>query len=851
MPHSASVALLSSLLRPDKDARPTFLLGAGASYSSGIPLAPESVNRLAKRAYADHVRGGKALPEEIKVSEWLTWLQGQPWFIRDKDRLAENFPLVIEHLLRPDAYRRAALLDLVALKRDLGDGYRAMAELVLRGLAGTILTTNFDICLPKALNDKKPHIRHVDEVNRSPSDLTEFSLYSRAQIVWLHGKAEQYSDRNLLSETQTLDPQLVQTLAPMLGSTPLVVIGYRGAESSIMASLLGAETGIRFRQGIYWCRRPGETPHPHVTALAERLGPNFRFLEIDGFDELLVDLNRELVGIQRFAPADAHAPKQFDDQLVAQATWADIDGDLALTTLRQYCATLERGAIDSQHMRPFMRELGLLAPDSGLDRPSVACVLLFGRDPARFFPHAVIAATIDGKRRRVFGGNLIGQHKAVLEWFEQEQVNPALKVKGRRQHETRNAYPERAMVELLVNMIVHRDYEDPKPSLINVVPNHSVRFVNPGAARLAAKGRLVIGMDGVFDPVPEFSDLRNGGLCDIFFGIKAMERAGTGLTDARELAVEQGGAATFAFPPGQDSFAAGLFRLEASAGSATVARDTRPVGTYVINLLPFAATPQSLTHISLGVAGWPELEAKIPLHEAGTFVFEARSGDLWTFMPATMANLLFGAVASGPARAIPLAEVVGDRVLQAKFSWLTRRHFEGYLRSFEGAGLVIERNKKGYPAQRAYFTALRGNNRTLVYDTPNRKGVRRDVVKRRGEGPKTWFECEGFGYEIVRQANMWGVRIKPFYMFAKRDGVSPLPGYMRTSKATRRIKFDRNANVESDLTFWARFLSQGSQAINIGGRHVDDLLLEGGFVTEDVQEGGLIDGATTEDRRSA
>jgi hypothetical protein len=203
MPHSASVALLCSFLQPDKDARPTFLLGAGALYSSGIPLAAESVNRLAKKAYADHVRGGKAFPEEIKVSEWLSWLQDQPWFIRGEEHLAENFPLVVEHLLRPEAYRRTALLDLVALKRDIGEGYRAMAELVLRGLAGTILTTNFDICLPKALNDKKPHIRHVDEVNRSPGDLAEFSLYSRAQIVWLHGKAEQYSDRNLVSETQS------------------------------------------------------------------------------------------------------------------------------------------------------------------------------------------------------------------------------------------------------------------------------------------------------------------------------------------------------------------------------------------------------------------------------------------------------------------------------------------------------------------------------------------------------------------------------------------------------------------------------------------------------------------------
>src|SRR4051812_40124204 len=161
MSHSASGALLCSLLKPANDARPTFLFGAGASFSSGIPLAAESVKRLAKRAYADRVLGGKTLPEQIKMSEWMTWLQAQEWFIHGDNKLADNFPLVIEHALRPQAYRRTALLDLVALKQELGAGYRATAELVLRGLAGTILTTNFDICLSKALNDKQPHIRHV------------------------------------------------------------------------------------------------------------------------------------------------------------------------------------------------------------------------------------------------------------------------------------------------------------------------------------------------------------------------------------------------------------------------------------------------------------------------------------------------------------------------------------------------------------------------------------------------------------------------------------------------------------------------------------------------------------------
>lgn len=852
MAHSASVALIRSLLTPDNDARPTFLFGAGASFSSGIPLAGESVNRLAKQVFADRVLGGKTLTEQIKVSEWTAWLQGQPWFIDGAGRLAENFPLLIQHQLRPEAYRRNALLGLVALKQELGPGYRAVAELVLRGLAGTILTTNFDLCLPKALNEKLPHIRYVAEVNRGPEDFNEYSPFARAQIVWLHGKAEQYTDRNLISETQTLDPELVRKLSPLLEATPLIVVGYRGGEPSITRSLLGEDTGLRFRQGIYWCLRPGEAPHPNVEALAQRLGSNFRYLEIDGFDELFVNLNIELAGIQRFASANAPMQgRQFDDEPVLNATWADVDPDLALSTLRRYCSKLNRGPIDSSQLKPLMRELGLLVRVEEDEKPSAACILLFGRDMGRFFSHNVITGTVTGKKRKVFNGNLLSQYKALLEWFDEEQVNPPIKVKVRRQHETRKSYPDRALIELLVNMIVHRDFSVAKPSQIDVVPNRSIRFINPGSRLPSAMNRLTLGPDGAFEPVPQFSELRNRALCDVFFGISAMERAGTGLTDTRELAAQIGGAATFAYPPGEDCFIAELFRIEASAGSTTVAHDTRPVGTYVLNLLPFASTPQNLTHISIEVAGWNELAQKVPLEEAGTFVYERRTGDLWSLMPEPLVNTLFAPVGTAPARTIPLGDVETDIILQRKFSWLARRHFESYLKRFEANGLIIEQDKKRYPAHRAYFTAFKGHNRTHIYDTPNRKGIKRDVAKRRGERQKTWFECEGFGYEVVRQAGVWGIRIKPFYMFAKRDGVSPLPGYMRTSKATRRIKFDRNANVESDFVFWSRFLSQGAQTINIGGRHVDGLLLDGSFVAIDVQEGGLIDGSATQDRRSA
>ncbi|QBK29777.1 SIR2 family protein [Roseitalea porphyridii] len=852
MSHNASIKILASLLRPENDARPTFLLGAGASFSSGVPLAAESVRRLAKQVYAERELGGQTLPEHIKPTEWMNWLQRQDWFLHGDDRLAENFPLIIEHLLKPQAYRRRILLELMSLKGELGEGYRATADLVLRGLAGTVLTTNFDLCLPKALGEKHPHIRHVCEVNRGPDDFNEFNLFARAQIVWLHGKAEQYTDRNLIEETRALDGKLLDCLRPLLDSAPLIVMGYRGAEPSITTSLLG-EADRKFRHGIFWCMRPGDQLHPNVAALSERLGPNFQRLEINGFDEAMSDLNVELAGVQRFVTTPAGTQDvRFDDQLCDGATWADIDADLALSTLKKYCQKLNRGDISSEQLRPLMREIGLLVQDkNGAAVPSNGCVLLFGRTPARFFPCSVISATIAGKKRAVFEGNLMDQYKAALEWLESDEVNPPIKVKGKHRHSMRRAYPERALVELLVNMIVHRDYESDEPSLINAGGNAEIRFANPGGMSERLKNRLRTDDEGAFVPVAEFSDLRNRALCDVFFGISAMERAGTGLSDAMDLSTQAGGAAHFAFPPGNTGFVARILRPGASAGSASIAIDTRPVGTYTINSLMFTALPETVTRLKIN-GGWRDLESHVPLEQAGTFVFEYRSGDLWTFLPPAMANVLFDAVIAEKARSIPLSEADSDPILHRKVAWLIRKHFEGHIRTFADDGLIIELTKNRRPAKRAYFKSRNKDNRTLTYDTPHRKGIRRDVVKKRGDNGKPWFECEGFGYEVIRLGSGWGVRIKPFYMFTKQDGVTPLPGYLRTRRSTRRIRFDRNTNVDSDLVFWGRFLSRGQQTINIGGDHVPDLLLEGSFFTQDVTEEGLMDhDDSDENRRTA
>ncbi|MBU2083007.1 MAG: hypothetical protein KKB75_01260 [Alphaproteobacteria bacterium] len=851
MSHKNTIALLESLLRPEQEAPPTFLLGAGASYSSGVPLAAESVNRLARQYYAERVAGGGMTPDKIKTSQWKSWLNQQDWFIADPDRLAENFPLIIHHLLSPEAYRRRLIVDLVEPPGEVSSGYKALAELVLRGLASTILTTNFDPCLPRALDAKRPHLAHVDEVNRQPGDFAEFSPYSRAQIVWLHGKAELYSDKNLAEETEALAPELVERMRPLIENTPLVVVGYRGAEKSITDSLLGSEDGPAFRRGIYWCHRKGETPHPRVQALADRLGRNFTWLEIDGFDELMTGLNKRLSGVQRYAVSAENDDLSYDDTVMEGAVWGDIDHSLALATLRDYSEKLEFGELTSDQLQRFMEDRGLLKRIDGALRPTRGAILLFGRDANRFFPHAMISVTVDGKDRRNIRGNLLTQYDELLQWLSGDRVNPSIKVKGARKHENRRSYHDRALTELAVNLLVHRDYEASAVSTVNVLPGSAIEFRNPGDASSSLRSEIEFDEEGAFRPVAEVTDLRNRSLCDVFFGISAMEQGGTGLVDADELTRKNGGVSRFAFPPGADTYIARLCPPSASAGSARIAKDLRPVGIYTVNMMMFSSMPTHVTCATLDLTHtdfWKTEGARA----VEPCVFEPKSQRLWTFATQECVEDAFRDALNGEAEPIALADIGEDEDIQRKITWLLRRHVEVYLKGFEASGLLIERTPKGRPTKRAYFTALRGGNRAIKYDTPQKRGITRTVVKRRGDESKGFFECEGFGYDVVRLSETWALRIKPFYMFLDKDGKTPLPGYVRTKLSTRRYKYDRNAAVNSDLGFFEQFLRGGQQAINLGAGVTDDLILEGAFLSVETEEIGLLyDDEAADHKRTA
>jgi hypothetical protein len=87
---SNAVTLIATLLRGDDERWPLLLLGAGASFRSGVPTAAEAVKQIARMVYSERKLLGNRPPERVKPSEWEPWLREQTWF----DPHADTAPIL-------------------------------------------------------------------------------------------------------------------------------------------------------------------------------------------------------------------------------------------------------------------------------------------------------------------------------------------------------------------------------------------------------------------------------------------------------------------------------------------------------------------------------------------------------------------------------------------------------------------------------------------------------------------------------------------------------------------------------------------------------------------------------------
>ncbi|MVM33423.1 hypothetical protein GO755_25525 [Spirosoma sp. HMF4905] len=839
---SNPTASLLPIVRHSDKPRPVLLLGAGASVKSGIPLAGECVSQIAKWAYARE-KNINIHKYPLSRSDWWPWLQEKSWFQADKSE-PDLYPLLVKHLLIPREERTSFLLDMINPDVPPSQGYFALAELLHSNNFKTVLTTNFDDCLLVAKNNiRRPH--YIDVI-KTESDYTKISTVpTRPQLIYIHGAVENYNDRNTLEEVGRLDERLVREIFYLLRDRPLIVAGYRGAEKSVMEHLLleNAQYANNYRHGIFWCIRrdsPPDKSPPLLKSLINCIGSNFQFIQIDGFDELF---ENELLGkIQAdgISSIDSEtkssrvntnqAPPTYDMTPVRKWQDEDLANAILRERLIQYCKALKTYVPDSITRDWLMSQqlhLNLLSKTSnGEIWVNASGLLLFAKEPQRYIPASQIRIRFIGNNiwlknilnegeedsRESFGeiyeqvvdGNLWVQLNAINDILS--LINKPYILKGE-VSETVLPYPPVALKELIVNAIVHRDYESDRQTVIEVYSD-KIKIVNSGGlvdevlkqvdSNESIELEIAKGKRGI-------KGYRNPVIADLFYGAGAMEKKGSGLQDVFQLVHLNNGSVHFGPSDDNASFEVTIWsRPEVVDAETNTALPTSVGSTrYAGNIFELLSYPPFVYHAQ-SLFGWAK-DIFVELGENPVPPFLLKSNRIFSFADLSQKNnYLKKVIQTGTVEimsTLEFEEVVGERDLVYLFNKIFITHLYS-------KGLVVDASRN-----RAYFPKFDENARIISYQARIKRASRtvaKPMLASDGIRIKYW-EHKAFSYKMKKFGNTWGVLITPGYVFTV-DGLKRLLAPERVGKlSTKRASRDYNSAVLNDLFFWSWVISGGNR----------------------------------------
>lgn len=249
-------------------------LGAGASRQSGIITASEMIFHFRERIIAE------SCPENAKTdSEKDAWLSDQDWYKEAGSDYCKLFAK-FEH----KEMGRQRYIENIIEGREPSFGYVVLANLMANKYINTIITTNFDDLVYSACTTYtgiRP-IVYAYGVMASEMRITS----QRPKILKLHGDFLYSTLKNTNQETAVQDPNMERQIRQVLGEYGLIVVGYSGADNSVMKILWQ----ISDKNDLYWCIRRGDEPNDKVKELLTAKGGFF--IEIEGFDEMMNEIRR-------------------------------------------------------------------------------------------------------------------------------------------------------------------------------------------------------------------------------------------------------------------------------------------------------------------------------------------------------------------------------------------------------------------------------------------------------------------------------------------------------------------------------------------------------------------------------
>lgn len=258
-----------------------FILGAGASFTSGIPTGKTLAEGWLKELHRRECHDGATF--EI-------WVNSPAHGINDLtfESAAEHYPKIFDRRFRHDREAGYAALEQAMDSKSPSLGYSLLAEIIQSSRHKVVVTTNFDNLVADAL---------AMHAHKSPLVVAHESLANfvrphlrRPLIAKIH--------RDLFLEPQndevgvgTLDKAWATALRKLFQYYTPIVIGYGGNDGSLMGLLDSLNFG-EISGRMIWCYRDDLPNEKALRVLKKHHGI---LVKIPGFDDLLLRLAEKLI----------------------------------------------------------------------------------------------------------------------------------------------------------------------------------------------------------------------------------------------------------------------------------------------------------------------------------------------------------------------------------------------------------------------------------------------------------------------------------------------------------------------------------------------------------------------------
>ena len=273
----------------NRDTSFAFLLGAGASITSGIPSADDCIWDWKRMIYCS---SQSSIPPFIDPKSDLCkniiqkWIDNQGGFPSIGD--PNEYTFYAEKAL-PIEGDRVKYFEHLAQSKQPYIGYKLLCLLNKYGIVKSVWSTNFDGLVERAAQQANItpiciNLNCAERIYRTES--TSELLY-----IALHGDYKYTSLKNTSKELDSQHPIFVAALKRYFNDKNLIVIGYSGRDKSLMSALTEAFSE-RGSGRIYWCGY-GSHISPEVESLlrtAREANRDAYYIDTDGFDKTMLSL---------------------------------------------------------------------------------------------------------------------------------------------------------------------------------------------------------------------------------------------------------------------------------------------------------------------------------------------------------------------------------------------------------------------------------------------------------------------------------------------------------------------------------------------------------------------------------